>query len=130
MAESLAPDVHRLLISPVTGSFVKKKAALTLLRLYRKHPSVIPLAEWGERVTTIMDDENLVCMFSIWSSCLVRETNGTPCIVPQGVALAVTSLVTTLAQDNQRAMESCYPKAVSRLQSARHSHAHSKLSSP
>jgi vesicle coat complex subunit len=63
MAESLAPDVHRLLISPVTGSFVKKKAALTLLRLYRKHPSVIPLAEWGERVTTIMDDENLVCMF-------------------------------------------------------------------
>jgi AP-2 complex subunit alpha len=60
MAESLAPDVHRLLISPVSIPFVKKKAALTLLRLYRKHPSVIPLAEWGERIVTIMDDDNLV----------------------------------------------------------------------
>lgn len=34
----------------------------------------------------------------------------------QGVALAVTSLVTTMAQDNQRAMESCYQIAVARLQ--------------
>ena len=64
MAESLAPDVHRLLISPVSIPFVKKKAALTLLRLYRKHPSVIPLAEWGERIVTIMDDDNLVRLLS------------------------------------------------------------------
>jgi hypothetical protein len=41
-------------------SFVKKKAALTLLRLYRKHPEVIPAAEWALRIVSIMDDQDLV----------------------------------------------------------------------
>jgi AP-2 complex subunit alpha len=39
---------------------VKKKAALTLLRLYRKHPEVIPAAEWALRIVSIMDDQDLV----------------------------------------------------------------------
>ncbi|GAA6059163.1 hypothetical protein JCM10212_005508 [Sporobolomyces blumeae] len=91
MAEALAPDVHRLLISPTSRSFVKKKAALTLLRLYRKHPDVIPAAEWALRIVSILDDSNL------------------------GVALAVASLVLTLAQDNLEAYAVCYQKAVSRL---------------
>jgi AP-2 complex subunit alpha len=39
---------------------VKKKAALTLLRLYRKHPDVIPVAEWALRIVSIMDDRDLV----------------------------------------------------------------------
>ncbi|GAA5924000.1 Apl3p [Sporobolomyces koalae] len=91
MAEALAPDVHRLLISPTSRSFVKKKAALTLLRLYRKHPDVIPAAEWALRIVSILDDQNL------------------------GVALAVASLVLTLAQDNLEAYAICYQKAVSRL---------------
>ncbi|GAA5964774.1 hypothetical protein JCM3765_002551 [Sporobolomyces pararoseus] len=91
MAEALAPDVHRLLISPTSRSFVKKKAALTLLRLYRKHPDVIPAAEWALRIVSILDDSNL------------------------GVALAVASLVLTLAQDNLEAYAVCYQKAVNRL---------------
>ncbi|GAA5886738.1 hypothetical protein JCM5296_006388 [Sporobolomyces johnsonii] len=91
MAEALAPDVHRLLISPTSRSFVKKKAALTLLRLYRKHPDVIPAAEWALRIVSILDDQNL------------------------GVALAVASLVLTLAQDNLEAYAVCYQKAVDRL---------------
>lgn len=41
-------------------NFVKKKAALTLLRLYRKHPDVIPAAEWALRIVSIMDDQDLV----------------------------------------------------------------------
>ncbi len=39
---------------------MKKKAALTLLRLYRKHPEVIPAAEWALRIVSIMDDQDLV----------------------------------------------------------------------
>ena len=39
---------------------VKKKAALTLLRLYRKHPDVIPAPEWALRIVSIMDDTDLV----------------------------------------------------------------------
>ncbi|RXW22949.1 hypothetical protein EST38_g2917 [Candolleomyces aberdarensis] len=41
-------------------TFVKKKAALTLLRLYRKHPDVIPAAEWALRLVSIMDDHDLL----------------------------------------------------------------------
>ncbi|KAF9579782.1 hypothetical protein BGW38_003829, partial [Lunasporangiospora selenospora] len=74
MAESLASDVHRLLVSPNSKSFVKKKAALTMLRLFRKHPDVIPAPDWAERITNIIDDYDL------------------------GVCLSVTSLITALAQ--------------------------------
>ncbi|BGP29605.1 hypothetical protein JCM10296v2_001344 [Rhodotorula toruloides] len=91
MAEALAPDVHRLLISPTSKSFVKKKAALTLLRLYRKHTDVIPAADWALRIVSILDDQNL------------------------GVVVAVASLVLALAQDNLEAYAICYQKAVNRL---------------
>ncbi|KAJ7092728.1 adaptin N terminal region-domain-containing protein [Mycena epipterygia] len=91
MAEALSEDVHRLLISPTSQSFVKKKAALTLLRLYRKHPDVIPAAEWALRIVSIMDDEDL------------------------GVVICVTSLVMALAQDHLGPFAVCYTKAVDRL---------------
>ncbi|KAG9104756.1 hypothetical protein FRC06_011238 [Ceratobasidium sp. 370] len=91
MAEALAPDVHRLLISPTSRSFVKKKAALTLLRLYRKHPEVIPAAEWALRIISIMDDDDL------------------------GVVVSVTSLVMALAQDHLEAFRVCCQKAIDRL---------------
>ena len=79
MAEALGEDVHRLLISPyviicyqtnrtrdhlvysTSMNFVKKKAALTLLRLYKKHPEVLPAQEWALRIVSLMDDQDLVC---------------------------------------------------------------------
>ncbi|KAG0708856.1 adaptin N terminal region-domain-containing protein [Suillus ampliporus] len=91
MAEALSEDVHRLLISPTSQTFVKKKAALTLLRLYRKHPTVIPAAEWALRLVSIMDDQDL------------------------GVVICVTSLIMALAQDHLDAYAVCYTKAVDRL---------------
>ncbi|KAI0756979.1 Adaptor protein complex AP-2 alpha subunit [Daedaleopsis nitida] len=91
MAEALAEDVHRLLISPTSENFVRKKAALTLLRLYRKHPDVIPAKEWALRIVSIMDDPDL------------------------GVVLSVTSLIMALAQDHLEAFAVCYQKAVDRL---------------
>lgn len=90
MGEALASDVHRLLISPTSKPFVKKKAALTLLRLYRKAPSIIQ-REWAERIISIMDDNDM------------------------GVALSVTSLVMTLAQENPDQYKASYVKAVQRL---------------
>ncbi|KAH9835546.1 Adaptor protein complex AP-2 alpha subunit [Rhodofomes roseus] len=91
MAEALAEDVHRLLISPTSPTFVRKKAALTLLRLYRKHPDVIPAAEWALRIVSLMDDGDL------------------------GVVVCVTSLVMAMAQDHLDAYAVCYTKAVDRL---------------
>lgn len=90
MAESLGPEVHRLLISAASNSFVKKKAALTLLRLYRKHPPTVP-ADWAERIIALMDDADF------------------------GVALSVTSLVMALAQDDPDVYKNSYVKAANRL---------------
>ncbi|KAF7730866.1 hypothetical protein EC973_001384 [Apophysomyces ossiformis] len=91
MAESLATDVHRLLISPTSKSFVKKKAALTLLRLFRKYPDVIPVTDWADRIIGLMDEYDL------------------------GVALSVTTLVLALAQSYPVEYAPCYEKAVNRL---------------
>ncbi|KYK56775.1 Armadillo-like helical [Drechmeria coniospora] len=90
MGEALSSEVHRLLISPTSKSFVKKKAALTLLRLYRKHPDIVA-PQWAERLIHLMDDADL------------------------GVALSVTSLVMTLAQDNLDQYKGAYTKATARL---------------
>ncbi|KAI5462244.1 adaptin N terminal region-domain-containing protein [Mariannaea sp. PMI_226] len=90
MGEALNGEVHRLLISPASKSFVKKKAALTLLRLYRKHPDIVS-PQWAERIIHLMDDSDL------------------------GVALSVTSLVMALAQDNLEQYKGAYAKAAARL---------------
>lgn len=91
MSESLLNDVYSLLISPISNSFVKKKASLTLLRLYRKNPQVFPISDWALRIVSLMTDQDM------------------------GVCLAVTSLVLTLAQDHLQDFSICYQKAVDRL---------------
>ncbi|KAF2111635.1 adaptin N terminal region-domain-containing protein [Lophiotrema nucula] len=90
MGEALSSDVHRLLISPASKAFVKKKAALTLLRLYRKYPAIVQM-EWAERIISLMDDQDM------------------------GVALSVTSLVMALVQDNLEQYKGSYVKAANRL---------------
>lgn len=90
MGEALAADVHRLLIAPTSKPFVKKKAALTLLRLYRKVPKIMH-PEWTDRIIAIMDDPDM------------------------GVALSVTSLVMTLARDDPEQYIGSYSKAASKL---------------
>ncbi|KAJ5935610.1 Coatomer/clathrin adaptor appendage Ig-like subdomain [Penicillium verhagenii] len=90
LGEALGNEVHRLLISPTSKAFVKKKAALTLLRLYRKYPGIVR-NEWAERIISIMDDPDM------------------------GVTLSVTSLVMALAQDMPEEYKGSYVKAAQRL---------------
>ncbi|OJJ46377.1 hypothetical protein ASPZODRAFT_132468 [Penicilliopsis zonata CBS 506.65] len=90
MGEALGADVHRLLISPTSKAFVKKKAALTLLRLYRKYPGIVQ-NEWAERIISLMDDPDM------------------------GVTLSVTSLVMALVQDKPDEYKGSYVKAAQRL---------------
>ncbi|KAL8922155.1 MAG: hypothetical protein Q9208_005350 [Pyrenodesmia sp. 3 TL-2023] len=90
MGEALSSDVHSLLISPTSKPFVKKKAALTLLRLYRKYPAIVQ-QEWAERIISLMDDPDM------------------------GVALSVTSLIMALAQDQPDPYKGAYVKAAQRL---------------
>lgn len=90
MGQALGGEVHRLLISPTSKSFVKKKAALTLLRLYRKHKDIVQQS-WTERIISLMDDQDM------------------------GVALSVTSLVMSLAQDDPDQYKGAYTKAAARM---------------
>ncbi|EON67830.1 hypothetical protein W97_07085 [Coniosporium apollinis CBS 100218] len=90
MGEALSADVHRLLISPTSKAFVKKKAALTLLRLFRKYPSIVQF-EWTERIISLMDDADM------------------------GVTLSVTSLVMALVQESPEQYKGSYVKAARRL---------------
>lgn len=69
---------------------MKKKASLTLLRLYRKNPDIVQ-PQWAERIISLLDD------------------------VDVGVALSVTSLVMALAQDNASAYKGAYAKATARI---------------
>ena len=48
-AESLTGDVQALLLASSSRAFVKKKAALCLLRLFRKYPDVVPGGDFATK---------------------------------------------------------------------------------
>jgi len=79
------------LIGRTSTTFVKKKAALTLLRLYRKHPSVVPVDDWADRIVDMIGDRD------------------------PGVSMNAVTLVTTMAQDNLDAFQGCYKLVVEKL---------------
>mmetsp|Transcript_2271 Transcript_2271/g.3007 ORF Transcript_2271/g.3007 Transcript_2271/m.3007 type:complete len:986 (+) Transcript_2271:82-3039(+) len=88
MAEALAPIVIKLLTSKVTKATIKKKAALCLLRLYRKYPECITSENWVERLQTILDEYDL------------------------GLLTSVMSLVIAIAVDNPKQYEPLVKKAI------------------
>ncbi|KAG5438122.1 hypothetical protein PCANB_002973 [Pneumocystis canis] len=75
MGKILVSDVRQLLMSPMSTTFVKKKAALTLLHLHRKHSYIIQ-QEWTESIISVLDDPDL------------------------GVSLSITNLLISLVQNN------------------------------
>lgn len=91
-AESLAPDVQKLLISSSCRPLVRKKAALCLLRLYRKNPDVVNVDGWSDRMTQLLDERDL------------------------GVLTSVMSLLVALVSNNHDAYWSCLPKCVKILE--------------
>ncbi|KAJ9540436.1 hypothetical protein OSB04_026942 [Centaurea solstitialis] len=91
-AESLAPDVQKLLISSSCRPLVRKKAALCLLRLFRKNPDVVNVDGWSDRMTQLLDERNL------------------------GVLTSSMSLFVALVANNHEAYWSCLPKCVKVLE--------------
>ncbi|KAJ3221215.1 hypothetical protein HK099_003692 [Clydaea vesicula] len=85
LAEVFNQDVMRLMVNS-SKNFVKKKAALCLLKLYRKYPEVIPVKEWANKILPLMDDHDF------------------------GVALCVTSLVLAIAQQHSTEYKGCVEK--------------------
>ncbi|CAN6452639.1 unnamed protein product [Victoria cruziana] len=91
-AESLAPDVQKLLISSSCRPLVRKKAALCLLRLYRKNPDVVNVDGWSDRMTQLLDERDV------------------------GVLTSVMSLLVALVANSHEAYWSCLPKCVKILE--------------
>lgn len=70
-AEGLAQDVQKLLISGKSRSFVRKKSALCLLRLFRKNPECIPLEDnFPSQLLNLLDDPNIGVCTSVMSLLL------------------------------------------------------------
>ncbi|KAI8999428.1 adaptin N terminal region-domain-containing protein [Gaertneriomyces semiglobifer] len=90
MADALAGDVMRLLEEGRT--FVAKKAALCLLRLFRRHPDLVPAKDWLSRIVKMMEGHDM------------------------GLMLAVVSLVLAMAQQfPDDACAICQPRAITVL---------------
>ncbi|KAM7522468.1 hypothetical protein LguiA_012370 [Lonicera macranthoides] len=91
-AESLAPDVKKLLISSSCRPLVRKKAALCLLRLFRKNPDVVNVDRWSDRMAQLLDERDL------------------------GVLTSCMSLLVALVSHDHDSYWSCLPKCVRTLE--------------
>ena len=69
-ADALAIDVLNLLTHNMTRTYVRKKSALTTLRLYRKSPDILPASEWAEKILSLLDEKNIGVLTSISSLVL------------------------------------------------------------
>lgn len=69
-AEALSQDVQKLLVSADTKQIVRKKAALTLLNMYRKYPELLPPDQWASRVINLLGARDLGVLLSVMSLLL------------------------------------------------------------
>ncbi|KAJ3431183.1 ap-2 complex subunit alpha [Anaeramoeba flamelloides] len=70
MAEALTSDVQKLLVSQSSSNFVKKKAALCLLRLFRKYPDLLIPSEWANRAEGLLNNYDYGVLTSVLSLLL------------------------------------------------------------
>ncbi|KAK9126509.1 hypothetical protein Scep_015355 [Stephania cephalantha] len=97
-SESLALDVQKLLLSSSCRPLVRKKAALCLLRLYRKNPDVVNIDGWSDRMAQLLDERDM------------------------GVLTSVMSLLVALVSNNHDQYWSCLPKCVKILERLARNH--------
>merc|ERR1740117_986405 len=91
LAESLAMDVQNLLCNGISRSFVKKKAALCLLRLCKKYPDVVSAEELAPKINTLLQEPHY------------------------GVAVSVSALLLGVVERSPRGYESCMPVCIELL---------------
>jgi AP-2 complex subunit alpha len=57
LADALAPEVQRLMMSRTTFPVVRKRSTLCMLRLFRVNPDTLPVAEWADRIVSLLSDD-------------------------------------------------------------------------
>ncbi|KAI3623291.1 hypothetical protein CBS14141_004074 [Malassezia furfur] len=91
LAEALAEDVLKLVVSPTSSTWVQKKAALTLAHLYRVFPEGVRLGEWSAHLARLVRHRNL------------------------GVSLSAAHLLCAVVRDDPHVFRACYRAAVDQL---------------
>jgi AP-2 complex subunit alpha len=92
LTEAVAADVQRVLFAPATRAVVRKKAALTLLRLYRIDQSILDLDECGTelaRLLTSTDVGVLTCCSSLLLNVASNDTRHLQDVVPNTIRCLV-----------------------------------------
>jgi AP-2 complex subunit alpha len=124
LAEALSADVQRLVNSPseVTGSyqninisveqeyrnrsFLCKKAAMCLLRLYRTNPDCVVVEEWMRRIAKLLEDRDFGVITSILSLLLGFASTNTAVFEP--LIPYVISILTRLVVNHSCPQEYLY----------------------
>lgn len=89
-AESLSSDVQKLLVSGSSRSFVRKKAALCLLRLFRQYPDIMSSESWAPRVLNLLDEKHygvVTAVLSLLLGLVSQDPNGYEEAVPKSIRL-------------------------------------------
>lgn len=92
-SDSIAPDVQRILCSPTCLPVVRKKAALCLLRLYRKNKEILVAETWAAKMVKLLDNEDDL-----------------------GILLGVISLLIGIVSHDYRGYEGCIPSVCAVMQ--------------
>eukprot|EP00276_Gloeochaete_wittrockiana_P008207 CAMPEP_0184653344 /NCGR_PEP_ID=MMETSP0308-20130426/11042_1 /TAXON_ID=38269 /ORGANISM="Gloeochaete witrockiana, Strain SAG 46.84" /LENGTH=1204 /DNA_ID=CAMNT_0027088731 /DNA_START=109 /DNA_END=3723 /DNA_ORIENTATION=+ len=66
-SEALIGDVEKILFSNTARTLVRKKAALCLLRMYRKDAEVLSPDPWAEKLGSLLEENNLGFLTSVMS---------------------------------------------------------------
>jgi len=91
-ADSLAGDVQKILTNPSVRPIVRKKAALCLLRLFRKNKEILVADTWAQKMLNLLDERDL------------------------GILTGVISLLTGIVAHDSRGYEACIPKVCAVMQ--------------
>ena len=67
LTESVVLDVWKLVHNKGASDFVKKKALLTALSLYRQHPESVPIKEWIHDIRPFLYDNDLGIFMAVCS---------------------------------------------------------------
>ena len=92
-SDSIAADVQRILCSPSILPVVRKKAALCLLRLYRKNKEIVIADTWAPKMVKLLDNEDDL-----------------------GILLGVMSLLIGIVSHDYRGYEGCIPSVCAVMQ--------------
>ena len=93
LSDALAPDVQRLMMSRTTFPVVRKRSALCMLRLFRVNADNLPVAEWADRIISLLSDDSKNL----------------------GVILSACTLILGVIEKDPRVFQPCVPQVLTLL---------------